>query len=174
MSSEQSFTPGSARGPSAADRLRLSGVVMRLRPLVSRWQAYAWMPTRLEDAPGLASPRLLWRSEGVEEWLHPELAVELFRDEAEGYYLNMTAPAPAAFVRWSDEENRVSVLGLTLSYHQGARWMDGGMQVDTVPLPADWTAWLDEFTRAHYRPDTARPRSRPPSFRGARRTASDG
>jgi len=174
MTDDPTFITRPADGPAAADRVRRGGVVMGRRPLASRWQSHAWTPLRVEVAPGLTTPALLHASGGTEEWLYPELEVELFRDEAEGYYLNLSAPAPVVFVHWSQEESVVSVLRLTLSYHQAARFMDGGMQVDPVPLPAAWLQWLSDFTRTHYRPETRQPRARPPSFRGARRTARDG
>ena len=156
-----------------AGRIRHSGVVMERRPLDSPWQTHAWMPLRLESAPGISEPCLLTRAGGREEWLYPELTVELFRDEAQGYYLNLTAPAPVIFVHWANEDGVVRVLGLTASYDQAARLMDGGMQVDPVPMPADWLGWIDTFVRAYYRPEAKRPRSRPPSFRGARRGADE-
>ena len=57
------------------------------------------------DEPASArEPRLLLKSDGEERWLHPGFAVELFRDDAEGYYLNVTTPAPCWFVLWRMEE----------------------------------------------------------------------
>src|SRR5579871_2688308 len=153
------------------DRVRYASVVMRRRPVDSPWQTHAWAPLRLEPGCGLTEPvRLAAAAEG-EDWLHPEHAVELFRDEAEGYYLNLTAPHPAIFVNWSDEDG-IRVLRLTASYNQAARLMDGGMQVDPVPLPPAWLPWIDAFIRAYYRPESKGPRARPPSFRGARRDAA--
>jgi hypothetical protein len=151
------------------DRRRFAGVVMRRQALSNPWQGHAWVPARLQEAQGLAARRLILREGGLEEWLYPEMPVELFTDEAEGYYLNLTAPAPAAFVHWSEEDDVPRVHRLTVSYHEAARLMDGGMQVDIVAMPAEWLGWVDAFTRAHYHPEAERKRSRPPSFEGARR-----
>jgi hypothetical protein len=46
--------------------------------------------------------------------------------------------------------------------------LDGGEQVENVPLPAGLAEWLADFTQAHYRPEPKK-RARPPSFKGARR-----
>ena len=57
------------------------------------------------DEPGFGSePRLLREDAEEQRWLHPGFTVELFRDEAEGYQLNATTPAPCWFVLWRMEE----------------------------------------------------------------------
>ncbi len=47
--------------------------------------------------------------------------------------------------------------------------MDGGEQVDGVPLPPALFAWLDEFVRTHYKPEQKKGKIKPPSFKGAKR-----
>jgi hypothetical protein len=54
---------------------------------------------------------------------------------------------------------------VTLSYNEAARLMDGGEQVDTVPLPEDMIALVAGFAAEHYRPEPKRKR-RKPSFEG--------
>jgi regulator of protease activity HflC (stomatin/prohibitin superfamily) len=39
-------------------------------------------------------------ADGVTQWLHPGHEIVLHRDEAEGYYLNITSPDPKVFVMW--------------------------------------------------------------------------
>ena len=71
-------------------------VVMRRETIANRWQPYRWQLLDVvphEPAFGEA-PRCLRRDERTEDWLHPGYTVELFRDDAEGYYLNVTTPAP--------------------------------------------------------------------------------
>ena len=93
------------------------------------------------------------------------LCLELHRDEAQGYYLNVTTDEPSIFVLWRVEAERaVSVLA-TLSYDEAARWMDGGEMVDRVPMPAEMATWLVEYVRIHYRPEKGRKRrGAKPSF----------
>ena len=108
--------------------------------------------TRLsEPAPG---PR--WRFTG--------LALELHRSEAEGYHLNLTAPAPMVFVLWRMLEPEALEEGgpaarpelATVSYNEAARLLDGGEQVDGIPMPAAIRAWLEPFTALHYKPEPKR------------------
>ena len=54
---------------------------------------------------------------------------------------------------------------VTLYYNEAARLMDGGEQVDTVPLPQDMVALVAGFAAEHYRPEPKRKR-RKPSFEG--------
>ena len=147
-------------------------VVMRREAIDNRWQPYRW---QLHDVvPHEAgfgdTPRCLRRDARTEDWLHPGFAVELFRDDAEGYYLNVTTPAPCWFVMWRmEEEARLADEPIarpqivTLSYHDAGRWLDAQEQVEQVPAPADIVEWMREFAQAHYTPEPKR-RKRPDSF----------
>src|SRR3979409_2495281 len=71
----------------------------------NRWQSEKWEPIGVvPDAsePG-AVPRALVENEVCTQWLHPGFKLELFRDEAEGYYLNLSSQKPFVFVNWLQE-----------------------------------------------------------------------
>lgn len=98
--------------------------------------------------------------------LFPGFTLELFRDEAEGYHLNLSSGSPVWFVVWrSDDEDpsRAWPETVSLSYHEAGRWLDAQERVDNVPLPADVAAWLQAYADEHYRPEPKR-RRRPQSF----------
>src|SRR4051812_1854394 len=81
-------------------------VILRKVHIASRWQSWRWELAevlRQEDAFG-TEPRLLLQSETEQRWLYPGFRVELFRDDAEGYFLNANTPAPCWFVLWRMEE----------------------------------------------------------------------
>lgn len=148
-------------------------VVMRREAIDNRWQPYRW---QLQDVvphePGFGdAPRRLRQDERIEDWLHPGFTVELFRDDAEGYFLNATTPAPCWFVMWrmqevSDPADEPIALPqiVTLSYHDAGRWLDAQENVEQVPAPADIVQWMHEFAHAHYTPEPKR-RKRPDSFK---------
>src|SRR3954469_948201 len=102
-------------------------VVMRRERLDNnKWQAWRWvLADVVPQEPGFGSePRLLLKSEAEERWLHPGFVVELFRDDAEGYYLNATTDAPCWFVLWRMEEQPsvadetiARPTAVTVSYH---------------------------------------------------------
>jgi hypothetical protein len=143
-------------------------VVMERRALANRWQSETWHPVAVvPDEPG-AAPGVVLEEEGRTQWLHPGFEVVLHRDEAEGYYLNLTAGQPYMFVMWRMDDELAVPKIVTPSYNEAARMMDGGAQVDGVPLPEELAAWLAEYVDANYRPEPKK-RARPPSFKGARR-----
>ena len=148
-------------------------VIMRKVPTSSHWQPWRW---ELEDVvPQEESfgkePRCLHQGEDGERWLHPGFRAELFRDEAEGYYLNVTTPGPAWFVLWrmeaipgvSDEPMAKPEI-VTLSYHEAARWLDAQETVEQVAAPPHIVEWMGEFAQQHYVPE-GRKRKRPESFK---------
>src|SRR3954471_14958367 len=101
--------------PQSAVRLRAMqsprpsievAVVMRRERLDNRWQPWRWTLAEVvrQEAGFGSEPRLLLDSGDEQRWLHPGFVVELFRDDAEGYYLNATTPAPCWFVLWRMEE----------------------------------------------------------------------
>jgi hypothetical protein len=99
--------------------------------------------------------------------LHPGLPVALHRDEAEGYYLNLSSGSPVWFVMWRIDDVDPSLAWpefVTLSYNEAGRLLDAQERVDNVPLPADAVAWLQAFADLHYRPEPKQ-RKRPASFR---------
>lgn len=132
--------------------------VFERQGLVNRWQSHSW---RLVDVLPLDGP-------GGES-----LSLMLHRDEAEGYYLNVTSGEPSIFVMWrfddpladSQDEPRPRALAATLSYNEAGRWMDGGETVERVGMPAAMTAWLTEYVNLHYQPGQGRKRrGAKPSF----------
>jgi hypothetical protein len=148
-------------------------VIMRRERLASPWQPWRWTLDDVvpQEAAFGTEPRLLRQDEAGQRWLHPGFVVELFRDDAEGYFLNLTTPAPCWFVLWRMEENP-SLAGepmprpamVTLSYHDAGRWLDAQETVEQVPAPPHVVDWLRAFTDEHYVIEPKK-RRRPQSFR---------
>jgi len=145
----------------------------RIEGAMSRWQTWRWVLNDvLAQEPGFGhAPRLLYKNDSEERWLHPGYKVELFTDDAEGYYLNGTTGAPCWFVLWRMEE--VATVAdepiarpevVTLSYHDAGRWLDAQESVEQVPAPAQVIEWMMTFVQEHYVQEPKR-RKRPESFR---------
>jgi len=149
------------------------GVIMERRTVTSgRWESLCWEAVGVVPDPG-GAPRVLIEEPQRVRWVHPGFAVTLHRDEAEGYYLNLSTEQPYVFVMWREEDDAALPRLVTVSYNEAGRLMDGGERVDGVPMPADVANWVASFTDTHYRPEPKR-RIRPPSFKGARRSQDDG
>ncbi len=139
----------------------------------ARWQTWRWVLAEVitgELAYG-TEPRLLYQNDSEERWLHPGYKVELFKDDAEGYYLNATTDAPCWFVLWRMEEEArmgdepIAVPQIvTLSYHDAGRWLDAQETVEQVSAPLDIVEWIQAFVDENYQQEIKK-RRRPESFK---------
>jgi len=145
-------------------------VLMERRSLANRWQTESWQPVAVVADPGEAAPSVVLDDGVRTQWLHPGFVIELHRDEAEGYYLNITTEQPYVFVLTRVEEGCAVPKMVTVSYHEAGRMMDGGEQVDGVPMSVEVAELVGAYVAENYRPERKN-RSRPPSFKGARRDA---
>lgn len=145
---------------------RKVAVVLERTPVESRWATHQWQAAGVIPDPG-GEPRVLVEREGLLRKLFPGLAVTLFRDEAEGYYLNMSSDAPCAFVSVRTDEGGGDPypFQVTVSYNEAARWMDGGERVDKAEIDLEFAAWIGSWVEANYRPEP-KERIRPKSFKG--------
>ena len=132
-------------------------VIMEHSLLADRWGSEKWEAKGVvhDTLPAGTAEQVIRRNEGVTQILFPGFELKLRRDEAEGYYLNITAPQPKVFVLWrkDDGDEFASPRLLTVSFNEGARWMDGGATVDGVALPVELLPWIAEFVEEHYRPE---------------------
>lgn len=131
-----------------------AAVIMQRTALNNRWATEKWEARSvLPDLDPGAAPRVILQNAEVMQLLFAGLQIRLHRDEAEGYYMNITSPQPKVFVLWRMGENRAEPQMLTVSYHEGSRWLDSGESVDGVPLPVELVAWLSDYCDQHYRPE---------------------
>ncbi|MFP5466671.1 MAG: DUF3305 domain-containing protein [Gammaproteobacteria bacterium] len=167
-------------------------VVMRREPVtgpMSRWQSARWVLADVlpEGEPFIADPAEVGGAPAAPEevvpvdagtpppnvrhWIFRHCRVELFRDDAEGYFLNLSSPAPCFWVFWRTDEDWL-VDGepgavpriVTLSYHDAGRWLDAQEKVDQVPASPEVVGWLQAFVDQHHQIEPKR-RKRPESFR---------
>jgi hypothetical protein len=138
-------------------------VVMQRRAVQNRWIDCVWEPWAVLGTQERGEPRLLLDDPGAKQWLHPGFTLQLHRDEAEGYYLNVSGPAPSVFILWRMDEERALPVEVTVSSEEAARWLDGGHSVDRVAMPAEIFAWVGDYVEHNYRP-TPQKRIKPRSF----------
>jgi hypothetical protein len=143
-------------------------VVMEREAAPNRWEDWRFRVADVvsNEAAFGSAPRVLRDDGRVQRSLHPGFRLELFRDEAEGYFLNLTSGAPVWFVMWRIDDadpSRAWPETVSLSYTEAGRWLDAQERVDNVPLPDELRAWLQAYTDAHYRPEPKQ-RRRPQSF----------
>jgi hypothetical protein len=143
-------------------------VVFERTAIENRWVNERWAPvavlppvippSELESRP--PPPVKVSETPLRTQWRFDGHLLELHRSEAEGYYLNLVAPEPKAFVMWrmseEPEEPPVFPVIVTVSYSEAARMLDGGERVDAVPLPDGMRAWMEPFVAEHYKPEPKR------------------
>lgn len=137
----------------------------------ARWQPWRWVlgdvvPQQPQHGD---APHQLYDNDSGQCWIFPGHTVSLFKDDAEGHYLNVTTPAPGWFVLWRMDETAEGgepipqPQAVSLSYHDAGRWLDAQETVEQVPAPPEVVEWLRAFVDAHYQPEPKR-RQRPQSF----------
>ena len=137
---------------------------MQRRAVQNRWIDCAWEPWSVLPSAERGEPRLLVDEGGISQWLHPGFTLQLHRDEAEGYYMNVSAPEPRVFVMWRMEGEQALPLEVTASSDEASRWMDAGHQIDSVAMPAELFAFVGDFVEHNFRPEPKK-RIKPRSFK---------
>lgn len=151
------------------------GVAVQIerRKQPTRWEDWRFrvVDVVVDDGRYGTQPRWLRDDGETALWLHPGFVVELFPDEAEGYYLNLSSGCPVWFVMWRIDDDDPSMARperVTVSYHEAGRLLDAQERVDNLPLPAELVPWLQAFTDEHHRPEPKK-RRRPASFQAPER-----
>lgn len=139
-------------------------VVMQRRELQNRWQSEAWEPLAVLPEAGEGAPRVCHEAPGVRQWLYPAMRLALRVADADGYFLNVSTAEPSVFVLWRMQDALAVPVHLTASYSEASSWMDGGEQVDRVPMPREIYDWVSAFVQRHYRPQPKK-KIRPQSFK---------
>jgi hypothetical protein len=143
-------------------------VVMQRRPTENPYADEVWEAVRvLTGESSEAAPRRIREDGGVEEWIYPAMDLVLRRDEAEGYFLNVSTGDPRVFVMWRLEDGRAVPAEVSASYNEASTWMDASEQVDPAPMDAALAAWVGEYVRNNYKPEP-RKRIKPQSFQSPR------
>ena len=141
-------------------------VILRRDTVEGRWESHRWdLHAVVPDVGGLA--RATAEDERTLLRIHPGFELVLYRDEAEGYYLNASSEAPSVFVslRVDEASGEPYPFLATLSYNEAARWMDANERVERSPAWPELAAWMAVWVSENYRPEPKK-RQRPKSFVG--------
>lgn len=144
-------------------------VVIEHLILENRWASEKWEVQGIIPDTGVAPPagRIIHRSTRATQYLFGGLELALSRSEAENYYLNLTSPSPKVFIMWRLQNEVARPVLATVSYGEGARYLDSGENVDGVPMPPEIIAWLGTYVEDNYRPQPKLPRKRRQGREGA-------
>lgn len=137
-----------------------AAVIMQRTVIINRWADSRWETSGIvRDTAVSGEPaRIIVQTDIVTQTLYPGHFIRLFRDESEGYHYNITSPEPKVFVLWRMEDEVAKPKFLSVSYHEGSRWLDSGENVDGVALPPELAPWMAEFVTRYYQPEEKKPR----------------
>ena len=138
--------------PSRTAPYRLAVIMERVK-LDNRWASERWEAkgvVRDVTEPG-SGAQVIVSDERMTQMLFPGFVVQLQPDESEGYLYNITSPHPKVFVMWRMDGDIAKPERVTVSYHEGARWMDAEETVGGVALPLDLVPWIADFATVHYK-----------------------
>ncbi len=145
---------------------RKLSIILERAAIENRWASHRWdLVGVIPDQGG--EPRTIVESASLLQQLYPGFEVSLHRDEAEGYFLNVSSEVPSVFVSLRIDESGGDPYPFmaTLSYNEAARWMDSSERVERVPAWPELAAWMGEWVEANYRPEPKK-RRKPRSFEG--------
>ena len=145
---------------------RKLSVILQREVSESRWENHRWtLHGVIPDVGG--ETRTIVEDDAVLQRLHPGLEAILFRDEAEGYFLNVSSESPSAFVclRIDEASGEPYPFQVTLSYNEAARWMDSNERVERAVVWPELADWMGQWVEENYRPEPKK-RRKPRSFEG--------
>ena len=145
---------------------RKLSVILQREAVQSRWESHRWSLVGVVPDVG-GEPRAIVQTDTVLQRVHPGFDAVLYRDEAEGYYLNVSSDEPSVFVslRTDEATGEVYPFQVTLSYNEAARWMDSNERVERVPAWPDLADWAAAWVATNYKPEPKK-RRKPRSFEG--------
>ncbi len=130
------------------------GVVVEKRASSSPWVDHVWAPAQvLPDAPDLAPMTLLGREADRERYYLGAAEVALYTTDTGHFADNLVTGEPKLWVsiRPTGIDPPLELVGVTADPHEGEALADQiGDIVEPVAMPAEITAYLAGFYKAHH------------------------
>lgn len=145
------------------ERIPLAVILAREERRVGRWRVPAWTARGVlaGKSVGDAGRRLLRCDDHGQEWLFGGLELRLYRDEAEGYWFNLSGGRPRLFVICREEPGGgMAPFLVTADGEEAAAYGEGDEQVFPVPMPPEVYRQVERYVLAHFRPRPKRKRKR--------------
>lgn len=99
------------------------------------------------------TPKIIFKQEGITQYLNTGFNLELFADECESYYYNLMSPTPRCFIV-ADQNDDVPVpFMVSLSFDVAHSYLEGDETVYAVDCPPELYRWSEAFILNHYAPE---------------------
>ena len=133
------------------------GVVLERRALADPWRDHVWHAVEVvPGAPADISWREIGHDEGSVRYLAATLPIEMHRKDTEGYRTNITSDDPRVFVVLRQAPDSPlgremrPFLATVCPFEAGCYSQSGEETVDTVPMPDEIRAWVEDFVARHH------------------------
>lgn len=152
---------------SAGPRVTVPVAVVMARSMVTgkNWSVPSWRVVGVvagANLPGREAQALPVHSDEKEEhFLWGGLRLELYRDAAESYWVNLTGKQPSLFVLCTEDENgRLEPRLVTADQNEACSGVEGDDRVFAAAIPPEVYQQIEAFVVEHHVPREKRKRKR--------------
>jgi hypothetical protein len=129
------------------------------------WRVPSWRVVGVVSGAGLPGredePTPVRSDDAEEQVLWGGLRLELYRDAAESYWVNLTGRQPSLFVLCTeDESGRVVPKLVTADQNEACSGVEGDDRVFAAPIPPEVYQHIEAFVVEHHVPQEKRKRKR--------------
>ena len=150
---------------SLAERHTVAVIMQRARVQRGPWSVQSWSAASVVAGEHIAGQRagctLIREDEEEAQYLWSGLALELYRDEAEAYWYNLTSESPSLFVICHESpDGELTPFRVTADRDAAAVCLESDDQVFAVPVPPEIYQSLEQFVVKHFVPQERKKRKR--------------
>nr|CAA6830089.1 MAG: Unknown protein [uncultured Thiotrichaceae bacterium] len=136
-------------------------VIMEKRPPANKWADAYWKAIGLIVGEQESSELKLLQEQGdVQQYLVPNLQIQLYKDQCESYYHNMKSPKPSCYIIANRPENAMPEPFLvSMSFDEAHAYLEGGdEEVYSVAIPPELYLWAEAYVIDNYFPEKKKKR----------------
>lgn len=134
-------------------------VILERKPSSNPWLEATWRASAItiSDVQRNASENLqcIHSHNDVKRYLFAGLHIQLFKDECESYYHNLSAPVPRCYViaHQESEDTAPKPFLISMSFDEAHAYLEGEDVIYDVDVPAELYRWTEAFLLKHYAPE---------------------
>jgi hypothetical protein len=130
-----------------------------------QWSVPSWSAVSVvagEHLVGKSSGQApIYESDGDAQYLWSGFSLELYRDQAEEYWYNLTGENPSLFVICHESpDGDLTPFRVTADQDSASGCLESDDQVFAVPIPPEIYQQIEQFIVAHYVPSERKKRKR--------------
>jgi len=151
---------------SRVERHTVAVIMRRTQVRQGRWSVASWQAVSVvagEHLVGKGAGRTLMYEEenGDAQFLWSGLVLQLYRDQAEEYWYNLTGTNPSLFVICHESpDGELTPYRVTADQDSASACIESEGQVCAVPIPPEIYQRLEQFVVANYVPSERKKRKR--------------